>query len=198
MTKIVYNGKELAEALIKGSFEDTPESTVLEGLVKTSENKDSVAFTISGCDAWVDIPTDMIQSAEYLGIHRCRDHSHPKVKFTLHEPMNAQHDYIIRMSKDEMPPSKAFWSVTVYDAINGFFIPNEGKKYSVGENAGMKLNDEGGIEIYVSAEKPEGVPAENWLPIVRKDEGLDMVMRIYAPDLEKMKTWEAPKADKIK
>jgi len=114
------------------------------------------------------------------------------------EPMNAQYDYVIRMSKDEMPPAKAFWSVTLYDALNGFFIPNERKKYSVGENAGMKLNEKGGIEIYVSAEKPEGVPAENWLPINRKDEGLDMVMRIYAPDLEKMKTWKAPKAEKIK
>jgi hypothetical protein len=24
-----------------------------------------------------------------------------------------------------------------------------------------------------------------------------MVLRIYAPDLEKMKTWEAPKAEKL-
>jgi hypothetical protein len=123
---------------------------------------------------------------------------YPGVGTSDGEPMNAQHDYVIRMSKDEMPPSKAFWSATVYDAINGFFIPNEGKKYSVGENAGMKLNDEGGIEIYVSAEKPEGIPAENWLPIIRKDEGLDVVMRIYAPDLEKLKTWKSPQADKIK
>ncbi len=35
---------------------------------------------------------------------------------------------------------------------------------SVGENAGMKLDEEGGIEIYVAAEKPKGVPEENWLP----------------------------------
>jgi len=69
-----------------------------------------------------------------------------------------------------------------------------GKKYSVGENAGMKLNAEGGIEIYVAAEKPKGVPEENWLPIERKDEGLDLIMRIYVPELEKLKTWQAPKA----
>ncbi len=35
---------------------------------------------------------------------------------------------------------------------------------SVGENAGMKLDEEGGIEIYVAAEKPKGVPEETWLP----------------------------------
>jgi hypothetical protein len=114
------------------------------------------------------------------------------------KPMNAQHDYVIRMSKDQMPPAKAFWSVTLYDLKNGFFIPNDRKKYSVGENAGMKLNKDGGIEICIAAEQPEGVPEENWLPINRKDEALDMVMRIYAPDLEKMKTWKPPKAEKVK
>ena len=62
----------------------------------------------------------------------------------------------------------------------------------------MKLNEDGGIEIYVAAEKPEGVPAENWLPVNRKDEALDIIMRIYAPDMEKMKTWTAPKAERIK
>jgi hypothetical protein len=114
------------------------------------------------------------------------------------KPLNAQHDYVIRMSQDELPPAKAFWSVTLYDAKGGFFIPNEQKKYSVGENAGFKLDEDGGIEIYIAAEKPEGVPEENWLPINRGDEILDLVMRIYAPDLEKMKTWTPPKAEKLK
>ena len=113
-------------------------------------------------------------------------------------PMNAQHDYVIRMSKDQMPPAKAFWSVTLYDSKNGFFIPNDRKKYSVGENAGMKLNKDSGIEISIAAEKPKDVPEENWLPINRKDEAIDMVMRIYASDLEKLKTWKPPKAEMVK
>jgi hypothetical protein len=113
-------------------------------------------------------------------------------------PMNAQHDYVIRMSKEEIPPAQAFWSTTLYDQENGFFIPNDRKKYSVGENAGMKLDEDGGIVIYIAAEQPQGVPEENWLPINRKDEALDIIMRIYAPDMEKMKTWNAPKAEKIK
>ena len=114
------------------------------------------------------------------------------------KPMNAQNDYVIRMSKDQLPPARAFWSMTLYDMKNGFFIPNDRKKYSVGENAGMKLNADGGIEVYVAAAKPEGVPEENWLPIKRKDENLDIVLRVYVPDLEKMKTWIAPKAEILK
>jgi len=98
---------------------------------------------------------------------------------------------------EELPPANAFWSFTLYDEVNGFFIPNDHKKYSVGENSGMKLNAEGGIDIYIAAEKPAGVPAENWLPVQRTDLGLNIILRIYAPDLEKMKTWKAPKAVRL-
>jgi len=81
---------------------------------------------------------------------------------------------------------------------NGFFIPNPRKKYSVGENAGMKLNKDGGIDIYIAAQKSKGVPEQNWLPINRKNEDLSVNLRIYVPDIEKMKSWQAPMAKMIK
>jgi hypothetical protein len=112
-------------------------------------------------------------------------------------PIMANKNYVIRMPKEELPPAKAFWSVTLYDSRKGLFIPNDHYKYSVGENGGMKLDASGGVEIHIAAERPDGVPAENWLPSGGKDERLDVIMRIYAPDLEAMKTWKAPKAEKL-
>jgi hypothetical protein len=112
--------------------------------------------------------------------------------------LNAQHDYVLKMSRDELPPATAFWSLTLYDQANGFFIPNDQMKYSVGENAGYKLNTEGGIEIFISAKKPEGVPNENWLPINRGDIELNLMYRIYAPDAEKMKTWKMPQPELLR
>ena len=115
------------------------------------------------------------------------------------KPLNAMHDYVIKMpAAADLPPAKTFWSVTLYDAENGYFIPNDRHKYVVGENSGRKLNKDGGIEIYIAAEKPDGAPEENWLPINRKDENLDLIMRIYVPDWEKMKDWKQPKAEMIK
>ena len=122
---------------------------------------------------------------------------YPGIATTDGKPMNAQHDYVIRMTKADLPPAIAFWSLTLYDSKEGFFIPNKENKYSVGQNAGMKLNAKGGIDIYVAAEQPKGVPAENWLPITRKDLGIDLIMRIYQPDLKKYKTWKAPKAKMV-
>jgi hypothetical protein len=123
--------------------------------------------------------------------------TYPPVNTTDGNSINAQNDYVIRMTKEELPPAMAFWSLTLYDTENGFFIPNDHKKYSVGENSGMRLNEEGGLEVYVSEDKPAGIPAENWLPINRGDLDMDIILRIYAPDLEKLKNWQAPEAEKI-
>jgi hypothetical protein len=46
--------------------------------------------------------------------------------------MDELHDYVLRMSKEELPPAIAIWSLTLYDLKNGFVIPNDRKKYNVG------------------------------------------------------------------
>ncbi|MEE4187275.1 MAG: DUF1214 domain-containing protein [Roseobacter sp.] len=122
---------------------------------------------------------------------------YPPVNIKDGTPMNAMHDYEIVMTAEEMPPVNAFWSMTLYENETGFFIPNDRFKYSVGENAGFRLDDDGGIRIVISAEAPEGVPEENWLPINRADMDLDIIMRLYAPDLERYESWTAPSARKL-
>jgi len=113
------------------------------------------------------------------------------------KPMNAMSDYEIVMAAEGLPPANAFWSVTLYDSERGFFIPNERFKYSVGENAGYKLDENGGIRIVIAAEEPKGVPEENWLPLNRGDYDVDLVMRLYAPDLNRFAIWSPPKAVRI-
>jgi hypothetical protein len=44
----------------------------------------------------------------------------------------------------------------------------------------------------------QGLPVENWLPITHKDLALEIIMPVYQPDLKKMKTWKAPKAEMVK
>jgi hypothetical protein len=123
---------------------------------------------------------------------------YPAIGTTDGQPMNAMHDYVVRLDGNDMPPAAAFWSATLYDTKNGFLIPNKRKKYSVGENGGMKLDADGGIAIFIAAEQPEDVPEANWLPINRGDYGIDVIMRLYAPDLERYQNWAAPKAEKVR
>lgn len=107
-----------------------------------------------------------------------REAEYPPITTPDGRPLNAMHDYVIRTTADQLPPAQAFWSVTLYDMQNGFFIPNDHKKYNVGESSGMKLNEQGGIEIYIAANRPDGVPNANWLPINRRDEDLSISLRI--------------------
>jgi hypothetical protein len=88
-------------------------------------------------------------------------------------------------------------ALTLYDGERYLFIPNEQKKYSVGENSGMKLDASGGIEIHVAAKQPPRVPAEDWLPINRKDQVLHLRVRVYAPESERMRTWQMPRAERV-
>jgi hypothetical protein len=67
----------------------------------------------------------------------------------------------------------------------------------VGENAGFQLDEGGGIRIVTAAEQPDGMPDDNWLPINREDLDLDIMMRIYAPDLVRFATWTPPVARRI-
>ena len=110
--------------------------------------------------------------------------------------MTAQHDYTITMTAENLPPARAFWSVTLYDTANGFFIPNDQDKYSVGLNSGFALDGDGGIVIHIAANKPES-PEDNWLPITRGDIGLSAMLRIYSPDLAKVRSWRPPSAVQV-
>ena len=56
----------------------------------------------------------------------------------------------------------------------------------------MTLDAQGSIQIHVAVEKPDGVPPENWLPVNRGDYDIDLIMRIYGPDLERFETWTVP------
>jgi hypothetical protein len=131
----------------------------------------------------MDIDTMFLQSVVGPLGQPATQAMYPPVATKDGKPMNAQNDYVI---------------TTLYDTKHGFFIPNKENKYSVGENAGMKLNAKGGIEIHIAAKQPDGVPAENWLPITREDLGIDIIMRVYQPDVEKMKIWKAPRAEIVK
>ena len=76
-----------------------------------------------------------------------------------------------------------------------FFIPKDQKKYSVGENAEMRSNADGRIEM--GTRTPEGVAEDDGLPITRENEEIDTIVRIYAPDFEQMKRWKLPRAEKV-
>lgn len=114
-------------------------------------------------------------------------------KTNANEKMNGINSYNVHFNS--LPPVKdnGFWSVTAY-GDNDFLIDNELNRYCINDRSGYKLNPDGSLDILVSAERPDDI--SNWLPV--KKEGFHLYMRIYTPDMDKIKTWEAPTIEVIK
>jgi len=90
-----YTGAALEKALASGELHD--QSTTLTGMVKASDTKAHVSFSLWGCDSWVDIPTSMIESAERAGTRPCSGHSHPVMKIKLKAPSSAEGQILLAL-----------------------------------------------------------------------------------------------------
>ena len=96
------SGSQLEQALMDGKL--AAGAATMTGMVKKSEKLGHVAFTRAGCDTWVDMPVEMIESAEHIGHQTCKDHTHPLVRVTLKTSDNPKEQILIALLAQQ-PPS---------------------------------------------------------------------------------------------
>ena len=72
------------------------------------------------------------------------------------------HDYLLHFPPGGLPPTNAFWSLTMTIAP-GYLVANPSNRYSVGDRSGLVPNADGSIDIYIQHTAPAGHEA-NWLP----------------------------------
>ncbi len=92
-----FTGKALESALKENSFEQVSAGTQLYGMVKQSEKEGYISFTQSGCDTWVDLPSTMIEQAEFIENRTCKDHSHPIMKITLKQSGSPEYNVLLAL-----------------------------------------------------------------------------------------------------
>jgi hypothetical protein len=106
--------------------------------------------------------------------------------------------YTVTLAKDQTPPVRGFWSLTLYNQYH-FFAPNEIKRYSVGtKNTTLKKNPDGSLTIYVqTAASTDPLQRANWLP-APKDADFSLFMRSYWPKTEIIDgSWTPPAVLKV-
>jgi hypothetical protein len=90
--------------------------------------------------------------------------------------MNANRDYVVRMDAEELPPAKAFWSFTLYDTENGFFMPNDRRNFML--ERGKLHTEDDKLVIYVQHDEPtDPKQRQNWLPAPK--DGFRFTARFY-------------------
>ncbi len=90
----------------------------------------------------------------------------------------AEHRYVVRFEKGQMPPAEAFWSLTMYDT-EFFFVPNPIDRYDLGGRNRLIINPDGSVELYLQADSPGPDKEANWLPAPKGK--FNLVLRIYSP-----------------
>jgi hypothetical protein len=92
-----------------------------------------------------------------------------------------KHAYTLTFSKDQFPPVKAFWSVTMYDGKTQLLIENPINRYLINSPMlpGLKKNPDGSLTLYIQKDSPGKAKESNWLPAPNGP--IYLVMRLYWP-----------------
>lgn len=115
-----------------------------------------------------------------LGANRPQDAVYPtSMKDADGRVYDGAHKYVVRFKKDELPPVRGFWSITMYDA-QFFFVANPINRFSISARQDLKRNDDGSVDLYIQKESPGADKESNWLPA--PDGKFVLMMRLYWPE----------------
>ncbi len=105
--------------------------------------------------------------------------------------LNGTNKYTVTFAKDQIPPVKGFWSLTMYSKEH-FFVPIQLNRYSLGtKNKNLQLNADGSMTLYVQNEAPEENKKYNWLPAPKDD--FSLYVRCYWPEESALNdSWNPP------
>jgi len=88
--------------------------------------------------------------------------------------------YVLHFAKDQIPPVKAFWSLTLYGP-DMFFVDNDMQRYAIGDRDNLVFNADGSLDLYIQHMSPGPDKASNWLPAPAAG-GFDLMLRLYLPE----------------
>lgn len=113
------------------------------------------------------------------------------------QPLDGNSNYTITFPAGQLPPAKYFWSLTMYDNAHQLLVPNEIKRYSIGDRTkSLKPNADGSLTIYIGNKTP-AAGTDNWLPAPAA--GFNIMMRIYGPEEAVLNgSWTPPAVVKTK
>ena len=91
--------------------------------------------------------------------------------------------YVMRFGKDQLPPVKGFWSMTMYALPSQLVVANPLRRYSIGDRTtGLKYGQDGSLTLYVQTRSPGPSQETNWLPAPKGPFSLQL--RMYWPKPE--------------
>ncbi|HSV57991.1 MAG TPA: DUF1254 domain-containing protein [Variovorax sp.] len=94
------------------------------------------------------------------------------------KPLSGANRYVVRFPKGQLPPVKAFWSITAYNAKQNF-VQNPINRYAIGDRDTLKREADGSLTIYVQKDSPGKARESNWLPVPA--DSFNLFTQLYWP-----------------
>ncbi len=111
-------------------------------------------------------------------------------------PYHGSHRYVMHFDKDEIPPVRGFWSLSMYDE-DMYFVDNPIQRNAIGDRDELQFNENGSLDIYIQHSSPGSEKQSNWLPAPKG--GFDLVLRAYWPLLEVLTGgWNPPAVERVR
>lgn len=109
--------------------------------------------------------------------------------------LTGEHRYVLHFAKAELPPVKAFWSLTLYDDRQ-LLSDNPLNRYALGDRDDLHFNPDGSLDLYIQRDQPEKPEQRaNWLPAPQGD--FSLFLRLYWPEAKVLdKSWVPPQVER--
>ncbi len=112
------------------------------------------------------------------------------------QPLAGAHRYTMRFEKGQLPPVKAFWSITTYNEKQNF-IQNPINRYAIGDRDELKFDPDGSLTLYFQKDSPGTDKESNWLPV--PEGAFNLFMRLYWPEQAVVDgSWKMPPVERVK
>lgn len=111
----------------------------------------------------------------------------------------SKQNYTLTFPAGELPPTSAFWSLTMYDGKSQLLIKNPINRYLINSAmlSSMKKNADGSLTLYLQKDSPGAEKEANWLPAPGGP--IYLALRMYLPKTEQPSilpvgqgTWQPP------
>jgi hypothetical protein len=113
------------------------------------------------------------------------------------KPFSSDSRYVLHFNKDEIPPVRAFWSLTMYNEKQ-LLAANPIDRFAIGDRDKLAFNPDGSLDLYIQRESPGKDKESNWLPAPGSG-SFTMNMRLYWPKAEVLDgTWSPPGVMQVK
>lgn len=107
------------------------------------------------------------------------------------QPFSSEKRYVMHFEKGQIPPVRAFWSLTMYDERQ-LFTENPINRYAIGDRDKLAFNSDGSLDLHIQRESPGDDKQSNWLPAPKRG-SFTMNLRLYWPKDEVLDgSWTPP------